>query len=205
MTSEKLFKPNFVLIDFENVQPDNISALAENHFHVYLFLGSKQKRLHVDLVAAMHDFGPVRSKYIQVTKIGPNALDFHITYYLGRLIAKHPEAYFHVISKDKGFDPLIEHLTTNGSHVARRDSVAAIPVLNIHKNSDRAEKLAAVVEHLKCRGSSKPRKEDTLKNTLRQAFKNDLSEAEILSVFNELKKLNYITLTNGKVTYSLPK
>ena len=37
-------------------------------------------------------------------------LDFHIAYYLGDLAVKEPDADFYILSKDTGFDPLIEHL-----------------------------------------------------------------------------------------------
>jgi len=48
--------------------------------------------------------------YVQISSRGPSALDFHIAYYIGKLVAVHPDAYFHIISKVKGFDPLVKHL-----------------------------------------------------------------------------------------------
>jgi hypothetical protein len=54
---------------------------------------------------------------------GTNALDFHIAYYIGRLAAKCPDAYFHIISKDTGFDPLIKHLKGQGISCQRSAAV----------------------------------------------------------------------------------
>lgn len=45
---------------------------------------------------------------------GSNALDFHIACYLGRVIEKSPGLYCIVLSKNKGFDPLIRSLSKSG-------------------------------------------------------------------------------------------
>lgn len=44
-----------------------------------------------------------------------NNLDFHLAYYLGRYdIIVHPEVTFEVISSDRGFLALVEHIVTKG-------------------------------------------------------------------------------------------
>lgn len=40
-------------------------------------------------------------KYIKIEGSGKNSLDFHISYYIGVLAKENPEAYFHIITKDK--------------------------------------------------------------------------------------------------------
>jgi hypothetical protein len=50
--------------------------------------------------------------------------DFHIAYYLGWLSRKKREAQFYIVSKDKGFDPLVSHLRANGITVSRIDSLS---------------------------------------------------------------------------------
>jgi PIN domain len=57
------------------------------------------------------------------------ALDFHIANYIGKLSAAHPDASFHIISKDKGFDPLIKHLQDQKISCSRSASVLEIPLL----------------------------------------------------------------------------
>lgn len=47
---------------------------------------------------------------IKLSGNGSNALDFHIAFYLGVLAVRDSAAYFHIISKDTGYDPLIRHL-----------------------------------------------------------------------------------------------
>ncbi len=221
MKNSKALKTNYVLVDYENVQPKNLSLLTQDYFQIYLFLGVKQNRLSLELVEAMHNFGPDRSKYIYVTKTGANALDFHITYYLGKLATKNPNACFHIISKDKGFDPLIKHLNTIKVNASRRESIAHIPALSVKKNSKSSvsknskssvnknskseEKINVIVKNLKGRGKAKPRKEKTLKNTIKNIFQQKLTESEVNAVFNKLAKSKYITSKNGNISYLLPK
>ena len=106
---DKKIPTNYVLIDLENVQPKNLEILKNHPFKVYVFVGANQAKVTYDLASAMQEFGG-NAKYIKISGNGPNALDFHIAFYVGELSKIDPEAYFHIISKDTGFDPLIKHL-----------------------------------------------------------------------------------------------
>ena len=100
---------NFVLIDFENVHPKNLELLAKHPFKVYVFVGENQAKIPFDLADSMQLLGK-EARYIKITGNGQNALDFHIAYYVGVLAEQEPDASFYIISKDKGFDPLVRHL-----------------------------------------------------------------------------------------------
>src|SRR5436190_13219356 len=102
-------RSNIVLIDFENVQPDSAQLRGLEHFRVLIFLGANQTRLPFETVAAMQKLGE-RGEYVKISGNGSNSLDFHIAYYIGVLSAKEPSACFHIVSRDTGFDPLIQHL-----------------------------------------------------------------------------------------------
>src|SRR5687767_6909961 len=99
-------KTNYVLIDYENVHVKSLALLQGGKFQVKVFLGPKNSRLPVELVMAMKELGD-KADYILLETSSSNALDFHITYYLGALVTADPEGNFHIISKDTGFDPLI--------------------------------------------------------------------------------------------------
>src|SRR5690606_41861527 len=60
-----------------------------------------------------------RAEYVKIASNGSNALDFHIAFYIGQLATKEPESYFHIVSKDTGFDPLIQHLKGKKIQVSR--------------------------------------------------------------------------------------
>ena len=103
----------YYLIDFENVQPKALDRLRPGEARIKVFLGQQQTKLMLDLVQALQPFGP-DAEYIPITGSGPDAVDFHIAYYIGRLAVEEPGAVFRIISKDKGFDPLVRHLTARG-------------------------------------------------------------------------------------------
>ena len=50
-------RTNFVLVDFENVQPKDIGLLKGGPFKVKVFLGPNQPKIPVSLVAALQPFG----------------------------------------------------------------------------------------------------------------------------------------------------
>lgn len=103
----------FVLIDFENVQPKILDRLRPGVLRVKVFLGQHQSKLMLELVQALQPFGS-DAEYIQIQGSGPDAVDFHIAFYIGLLAAAEPKASFTIVSKDKGFDPLIRHLALRG-------------------------------------------------------------------------------------------
>lgn len=119
-------RTNYVLIDYENLQVDSLELLQPEHFKLRIFLGPNNTKLPSELAIAayrLHD----RADYIQLETPGKNALDFHLAYYLGRLAFEEPAAYFHIISGDKGFDPLIKHLKGKGISAARSESIEGLP------------------------------------------------------------------------------
>ena len=151
----------YVLIDFENVQPKNLEILKEHPFKVFVFCGANQARIPLALASAMQDLG-ANGRYVRMSGNGRNALDFHIAYYLGALIASDPEGHFHIISRDKDYDLLIQHLQEKNLAVWREADLAEIPVLRIAGTPSRNEKIESIVRNLKGRGQSRPRKVKTL-------------------------------------------
>ena len=93
---------NYVLIDFENVQPKNLEILASHPFKVFVFVGENQTKVPYELAAAIQTLG-ANAKYIKISGNGQNALDFHIAYYVGDLAAMNPEANFHIITRGHRF------------------------------------------------------------------------------------------------------
>lgn len=128
LPSSKPFKTNYVLIDFENVQPESLGQLDHDYFKLLVFVGASQGKVPYDMAASLHRFGD-RMEYIKISGNGSNALDFHIAYYIGRFAAADPTAYFHIISKDAGFDPLIQHLRAKKSMCTGRRRFLTYPSL----------------------------------------------------------------------------
>lgn len=195
---------NYILIDFENVQPKNLDILKNHPFKVFVFVGANQVKVPFDLAIAMQELGD-SAKYIKISGNGPNALDFHIAFYIGELAALDPKAYFHIISKDKGFDPLVKHLKARKIRVQRERDLAEIPVLQMSNATSNDEKIMAIIKNLAGRGLSRPRKVKTLANTINSLFTKKLEEQELMAIVKQLENKKYIVVNQGNVSYKLPK
>ncbi len=196
-------RTNYVLIDYENVQPESLTGLDAEHFKVLLFVGASQTKLSFEVAAAMQGLG-ARAQYVKISGNGSNALDFHIAFYVGHLSAADPTAYFHIISKDTGFDPLIQHLKVKKVSVVRSKAIEDIPLLKAANSKSVPEKVAVVVTNLQQRGASKPRTVKTLSSTISSLFQKQLSEEELEELLQELQSRGLVVVAENKVTYALP-
>jgi len=197
-------RTNYILIDLENVQPKNLAILKGRDFKVIVFVGEKQSKLSFELVDAMQSLGG-NAKYIKINGNGPNALDFHIAYYIGNISATDPNSFFHIISKDTGFDPLINHLKSNNILAQREIEITEIPSLKLTHAISVNERADSIIHHLISRGNAKPRTAKSLINTIISLFSKTLNEKELNEVLNELLKRKAIAKSGEKVTYKLPK
>src|SRR3981081_4452060 len=113
MTGRVLF------VDLENVQKINLAGVPADA-RVMIFYGVTQKKIPEELVVQAQPLG-ARLKWIKIAGQGPNALDFHIAFYLGQELAVSPTSDCAILSRDTGFDPLVRHLQA-GRHACRRVS-----------------------------------------------------------------------------------
>jgi len=194
---------SYVLIDFENVHPKNLELLTTHPFKVFVFVGASQTKVPFDLADSMQLLGN-DARYIKISGNGQNALDFHIAYYVGELAGKDPDAQFHIISKDKGFDPLIAHLRSRKIRIQREKDIGEIPLLRVPTTTSMDEKVAAIVKNLGGRGQSRPRKVRTLENTINTLFTKKLDKNELASLVKELQKRKLIVVKQSNVSYKLP-
>lgn len=192
-----------MLVDFENIQPKNMSLLNGGPFKIKVFVGANQAKIPLEMARALQVFGP-DAEYIQIDGNGNNALDFHIAYYIGRLAADTPDAYFHVISKDTGFDPLIKHLKAQKIFCQRSTSIADIPLLKISNSKSIPEKIDAVIDNLAKNKTSRPRTLKTLRSTVKSFFVNQLADDELDGILEQLSKRGAINIIDNKVAYTLP-
>jgi len=162
LSEDGLVKTNYVLIDYENVQPEAMAVLAQEHFKVIVFVGANQAKVTFEVASALQQMGD-RAEYVKITGNGSNALDFHIAFYIGVLAGIEPDAYFHIVSKDTGFDPLIQHLKAKKILACRSKDVTDMPIVKAANSKSPAERVAVVIADLKRRGTSRPRAVKTLR------------------------------------------
>ena len=196
-------RTNYVLIDFESVQPESLETLSHDHYKVIVFVGANQTKLPFELAKSLQNLGS-RAEYIKLSGHGSNALDFHIAYYIGRLAAIDPSAYFHVISKDRGFDSLIQHLRSKKILAGRVRTIADIPVVKASNSKSPQERIAVILAKLQQLKAAKPRTIKTLSSTIASLFQNRLSAEEVAFLVQSLANEGYLVVVGTKVTYALP-
>ena len=206
-------KVQYILIDYENVQVQSLALLKGEQFSVRVFLGPNNTKLPVELVMAMQELGS-RAEYIVLETPGINALDFHIAYYLGALAAAHPAGFFHIISKDTGFDPLIRHLRSRKISISRSAAIEEMPCCKqavqplasktAAAPSSTEELLQLMTRELLKYTNNKPGKVETLRKVVQVRLGKDTPAAKVDAVYNGLVKLGYVKINGEKVSYALP-
>ena len=214
---------NYVLVDFENVQPDSLAALAGGAFRIKVFVGASQARgrISFELSHSMQMLG-ANAEYVKIARSGPNAVDMHIAYFIGRLIEKEPNAFIYIVSRDTDFDPLVEYLQASGVAAKRAKTIAEI-VRSVPKpkapaqapKSQRShvppprrahsDKLAPIIKQLHSL-SGKPATRKKLSQTIANYFRQHggpLADSAIEQLIEDLIRMKYITQSGTKVSYNL--
>ena len=191
-------KTSIILIDFENVQPKDLTSLRGRPFKTKVFCGANQTKIPFDLAAELQPLGP-DAEYVRIQGTGRNALDFHIAYYIGRLAAESADSFFHIISRDTGFDPLIKHLKEQKILCRRSSAVDEIPLVKMQATTGQIE---VCIEKLS--KGARPRTERTLASSIKVLFAGQPCEEQIATIIKELQKRKVIEITDGKISYNLP-
>ncbi|RFC38764.1 MAG: hypothetical protein DID89_2727548263 [Candidatus Nitrotoga sp. CP45] len=221
-------RTNYVFVDYENVQVPSLALLKSEHFKVCIFLGANNTKLPVSLFVSMQELGQ-RVELITLEASGKNALDFHIAYYLGVLSSADPTAFFHIISKDSGFDPLIHHLKTKKIFSARSASIEDMSCLQAQTATSTAQQTIAPIQPaisveapkkgggtspahaglvdkaitLVINGkASKPTTRKTLLSTLHSKLGKDIPAQNIEDVLGALVKKGHVKINGTKVSYA---
>ncbi len=193
---------NHVFVDFENVPKIDLSLIGNKSIHLTILLGPKQTKLATDLVEKLMEHAS-SVKMIRLESSGKNALDFTIAYYVGRTTSAHPGSYIHIVSRDTGFDPLVEHLKKRHVRIRRHDSFdtltfshnAAAPKGEAPKPDDA---LLRVVAHLKKNAKNRPKKKKTLLGTIQSQLGKDTAEAKAEEVLATLCKEKRLSIGNNE-------
>lgn len=184
----------YIFIDFENLPVQGIPDHGGIQ-KVFLFAGEKQTKVSLDIAESMQKLGP-KAKLIRMKGSGNNALDFHIAFYLGKHSETDPKASFRIVSKDKGFDPLVAHLVFQGIDCARIENLATKPL----SKKDLQELIAGVGAHLLgLSEKTRPKKVGKLKAYIKNHEREE--DAVVDQVFDGLVADGVIQAEGGKVKY----
>jgi NTP pyrophosphatase (non-canonical NTP hydrolase) len=106
-----------VLLDYENVQPSDaeLRALVPDVGQVWVFHGPHQREVEKRFAS----FG-TGATAVPISKTGKNALDFHLSFYMGYIASRNPDSKMVVVANDKGYEPMLEHAKAMGFVVRRQ-------------------------------------------------------------------------------------
>lgn len=211
---------NVVLIDYENVQPPSLKELVAPGFTVLIFVGASQSRISMDVAEAVQALGG-NGRYVRCNGSGSNALDFHIAFYIGEMAAADPSAFFQIVSRDTGFDPLVAHLQSRRLNVLRCASVADLPMLRgtqqapakpptpvVSKAKPPALSVDARLQRVHAvlvkQGKARPASMKSLTCAINSLFQKALPAKDVTALIQQLQQKKWITLEGSKVRYQLP-
>jgi len=165
----------WAFIDLENI--GSLSKVSiENYDVIYVFVGSKQSNISF-IPKSTEKF--VELKILKIKESSKNNLDFHLSYYLGKLDQEtKKDVGFTVISNDSGFDNLIKHIISLGRRCKR---------LAIKSEGDvSTEKILLKILN---KGIEKsPKSELALKNYIKSHLGADTSNKKIESTYKSVIK-----------------
>lgn len=201
----------FIFVDFENVPTVDLALVVGKPVHVTLLIGKKQTKLDVSLVKQIHQI-PDQVELIEVGASGHNALDLTLAYYLGQAVRRSRGAHFTIVSKDKDFEPMLNHLAGHGINADRRDSFTAAFQATPRKVTttkamppakkppeDRFEKLVA---RLKDYLAPRPKSKARLLAHINTAYGGKLAEQEQAKILDDLVKRAVLVIeAKAKVRY----
>ena len=100
-----------VLLDYENVQPTEaeLRALVPDAGQVWVFHGPHQRQVEERFASFGADV-----TVVPISKTGKNALDFHLSFYMGYIASRNQASAMVVVANDKGYEPMLEHARSMG-------------------------------------------------------------------------------------------
>jgi PIN domain len=190
-----------LFIDYENVTQVRLSSLQQPNLKILIFVGCAQVKIPFELVREAHQLG-ASVEWIGVEGTGPNALDFHIVFYLGQISLQSPTANYVILSRDRGFDPLIQHLAKIGISCRRIDRLELLSGQSDLSLSQDFLSDVAVAKLSAVAAKSRPKKRSTLYTYLKSILtKYQPSEPEIKQLLDTWFTTGKVAESKEKITY----
>lgn len=200
-----------LLVDFENVQTIDVHLIPPG-YRIAIFYGANQKSAPLDLTTRLQYRGS-RVQWLGVQGSGRNALDFQLAFHIGRVLERKEASEFIILSKDKGYDPLVMHIGSLGVPCRRVASVSEIheapaaPAVKVTQSSpktspaasDELERVKAILA--KVQKNKRPRKRATLTKHVSAMFANKLAPAKVAALIDEMLRRKLVSETNNAITY----
>jgi hypothetical protein len=211
---EKKMDKSIVFMDFENLQKLDIE-LINSETKIIVLIGLDQEKNAIEFVKNM--LQNVSSiELIKVNGKGKNALDFFITFYLGKYFESIKDLNIIICSKDTGYDPLIKHLEKYSKSIKRiglteniKETENEVKLTKPKQknqisvnNTDEVNKIIGYLQNqTKSQKSKLPKKVTTLENYLLTHFANKIKKDKIKIAIKYMEDKKYISKVNNKINY----
>jgi len=223
-TPSSLVPRVYILIDYENVCPtaESLTRIRGSQYRLRVFHGAQQTKFDSCVVKAPQPLG-AQAEYIQGGR-GRNSLDFHIACHLGRLIERHEkegttgDARYFIVSKDTGFDSLVEQLAAAGHVVARvadveevlskptpapappqRERGLASPTAAKPPVSDLSQK---IIDNLRTHPRNRPSSREALERHVATVLGNTPTPKQVEALIAGLQRDGILKIDGKKIAYS---
>jgi hypothetical protein len=224
-------RTHYIFVDYENIHEVDLGLITDQPVKVILVLGERHKTLPVDLVKKLMAVKkPAEVELVRAGRSGRNALDFVLAYLIGVQTVKDGTGHFHILSRDKGFDALIEHLKKSDIFADRHEAFAKIPVLlkgtaaapatatsrkpPTERGSARSKKsrpaapspdrVQETIDWFANHASNRPKTKTRLLSHLHTHFGKRLSQVEVEAIVKGLVAKDSIEITpQGKILYKI--
>lgn len=186
----------WAFVDYENV--GSLEGLKLESYHrIFVFCGPKNTKLKF---GSLPTIGSLQFEIIGVPTISDNNVDFHLSFYLGAWHSQVEKCIsFHIVSRDNGFNGLIQHIKGLGrdcrsikpvAPVANKTIVAASTAKQVQTNKVALSEVAiAVLKSLRQVESPKrPRKRAGYINWIKAHTQGLSPKPEPEKIFSELLK-----------------
>jgi hypothetical protein len=205
-----------IFVDFENIQKIDTS-LINLKTKIIIMVGLDQDNKAFDFAKnLLNNISSI--ELIKVNGRGTNALDFFITFYIGRYFDYIKESEIIIFSNDSGYDQLIKHLDGFGISIKRISLSDVISKKIVQKKEtkkevkkevkkeDKIDEIDIIIEYLKkqtkSQKSKRPKKIETLENYLYTHFSQKISIDKIRKVIENLKSKKQIIIEKNKINYN---
>ncbi len=208
-----------LLIDFENIQPNNLDNLLHPDLNILIFFGANQKKMDIHLSESLCNLQNKVKKihFIYVKQVGKNALDFCLAYYIGRITLEDKNADITILSKDTDYDSLISQVRhENTAKSIRRkaalDTKGAAPALLQAPNPLPAHAFKTILAALVSYPTKLPTEQDKLIKVLKSLVKKklnikdqELCKKTTKNIFERLLQQGFIQQSSNQIRLFLGK
>lgn len=203
MADNATVRSNYIFVDYENVQELNLDLIAGKAAKVFLIVGNRRKSLPSDLARQIHKYHD-QVGWIESEGASKNALDLVLAYHVGLQAKVDPVGYYHILSKDKDYDALIQHLRAQKIFASRDEDFARIPVLVDVALLTLDERVALVLERFRKNKVSRPAKKKALLSTIGAFCHKELAPSDIEQIVEAMITRKLIVINaQGGVTYRI--